>query len=117
MMKRQNCSTGLLNAKEVKNRVMIKKVVCTQTHSHKLVLEGNQYIVTAIYTCKCKTDNMAYDVGVKGGGTHTYCEGCGHDFPVGVWAICASLFADLDEWQEAEESVNELMKELEVVNQ
>lgn len=93
---------------------MIKKVICTQTHSHQLVIEGNQYVVTAIYSCKCKTDNIAYDVGVRGSGKHTYCEECNHNFPIGVFAIAASLFADIDEWQDAEESVNELMKELEI---
>lgn len=91
---------------------MIKKVVCIQQDKENLLTVNQVYNVYAIYSCACTTDNIHYDIGRKGEFTGCLCPLCKTLLPTTNYeeTANANLFADLDEWQEAGELVNELME-------
>lgn len=95
---------------------MIKKVVAIRSGRMNQLEIGETYSVIAIYSCNCNEDNIVYDIGFTHKNPICECPHCKCEITKENQALArASNFADLDEWQEAEESVNKLMKELETV--
>jgi len=89
-----------------------QKVVCIEGHTSccgiKLV-DGISYIVKKIGSCNC---NALLDVGITIA-TNTKCFKCNTLLSTdGTWWLYAKRFVPLDEWQNAEENVIQLLKEI-----
>ena len=84
-----------------------QKVVCIQR------AKNSKLVLNEIYTIRdfwhCCTLNI--DVGISDD-LGLYCVDCSQIKDTGVYFFRSDRFAPLDEWQEADEAIKELMKEI-----
>ncbi len=89
-----------------------QKVVCIEGHISRCgvrLIDGKTYIVNNIWSCKC---NTLLDVGITIS-TNVRCFKCNTFLSSdGTWWLYSKKFVPLKVWQNAEENVIQLLKDI-----